>query len=147
MTTINLRDRFGSEFHVWRECHDDCRQNPEEFDRVAGSDPHRMIIPCQFGHFYVHGDQMLGASTKSRGPTAKRLSALLCVRVVQDADDGINVIFDAADFDAVAEIMKPRRRRRLTAEHKAKLAQSNLGHRFTPASGARSRGLKRAPAA
>ena len=48
--------------------------------------------------------QQLGASTDRRGATARRLAALPCVRIVQDGDDGVNVVFHVDDFDNIAAI-------------------------------------------
>ena len=49
-----------------------------------------------------------------------------CCRVHQDGDFGeLTVLFDAGDFDQVAEVMQPRRRRvvKLTAEQRAVLVE------------------------
>ena len=53
--------------------------------------------------------------------------------MVQDGDDGVNVVFDVADFDTVAEILKLRRRRRkLSPEQAAALAERGRKYRFSP---------------
>ncbi|MHB8971525.1 MAG: hypothetical protein ACYC3X_04520 [Pirellulaceae bacterium] len=43
--------------------------------------------------------------------------------VTQDGDDGMNIVFPVEHFKTVAAIVKPRRRRRLSPEHKAKLLE------------------------
>jgi hypothetical protein len=48
------------------------------------------------------------------------------VRVTQDGDDGINVAFHVDNFDQVAELMKPRRRRKLAEGHAAKLTTAGV---------------------
>lgn len=80
------------------------------------------------------------ASTNASGAVAKCLKALPFTEVVQDGSDGSNVTFDLEHFDEVAQIMKPRKRRRLSEEHKARLAASNAKYRFQPASQSRETG-------
>jgi hypothetical protein len=46
-------------------------------------------------------------------------------------------VFDAALFDAVASIVQPKRRRRLSPEHRAKLAETGAAFRFQHGFGAR----------
>ncbi|MEX0677110.1 MAG: hypothetical protein WD063_08550 [Pirellulales bacterium] len=82
-------------------------------------DPWNWQIPCQFGHVYPHGPDLLGVSTNSRGAIAKRIAALDCVQVTQDGSDGINATFNLADANAVFAIIKPRKRRRLSDDQKA----------------------------
>ena len=119
---IDLQERFGDRYRVaYDESH--------EADRGPNArthDPWLLTLPCRFGHIYPHGGKLLGASTDHRGPIANRLAALSCVHVVQDGDDGINVAFNVAAFDQVAAVMKPKRRRRLTPEHSAKLTTAGV---------------------
>jgi hypothetical protein len=98
----------------------------EQGGRAA--DPWALLLLCRHGHIYLHGPRTLGAATNNRGSIATRLAALPCVQVMQEGDDGINAIFDVADFKAVAAIMRPRTQRQLSAEHKAKLIAA--GKRF-----------------
>ncbi len=131
---IDLKELLGHQYCVWRESHTDCRTNSAEmFDKTAGSDPARMVIPAKFGHIYVHSHDLLGAATTKHGRTARRLANLECVRVTQDADDGINVVFDPDDFEAVAAILRPRRRRRLTPAQVAEAAERLRRYQFAPA--------------
>ena len=76
---------------------------------------------------------MLTASTSHRGPIAHRLANLPGVNVVQDGDDGLNAVFHVDDFDAVAEIMKPRRRRRLTPDQRLERADRLAKYQFSSA--------------
>jgi len=64
---------------------------------------------------------------------ARRLAAVEGVELRQDGDDGCNFRFHVDRFDAVAEVMKPRRRRRLSPEQRAKCADRLAKHQFTPA--------------
>jgi hypothetical protein len=77
---------------------------------------------------------MLAAATNTRGPIARRLAALPCIRAVQDGDDGINLVFHVSDFAKVAAILKPRRKRQLTPEQKADRVARLRKYQFRPAS-------------
>ena len=119
---IDLKEKFGQRYRVVRSEPGDTR----------GRDPWLLAIPCRHGHIYPQGRELLAASTNNRGPIARRLAALPCCRVVQDGDDGINAVFDANDFASVAAVMRPNRRRQLSAEHKARLVaagQAALGRK------------------
>jgi hypothetical protein len=56
--------------------------------------------------------------------TRRLLAAVPGAAVVQDGSDGQNVTFGAEHFETVAGILGLRKRRRLSAEHKARLAGS-----------------------
>jgi hypothetical protein len=113
--TIDLRQQYSSRFRMG------CDPSCERVHHNDACDPWNALVLCQHGHIYPHGELLLGAATNNRGPIANSLAALPCVRVTQDGDDGINVVFDASDFAKVAAIMKPRRRRTLSPEQRAKL--------------------------
>lgn len=126
---IDIKKHFGDRYKVGYE---------ESYAAERGNsartlDPWLLTIPCKFGHIYAYGGALLGASTDRRGPIANQLAALPCVRVVQDGDDGINVVFHVRDFAQVAEVIKPRRRRRLSAEKHAEQSERLRRYQFTPA--------------
>jgi hypothetical protein len=125
-----------------------CEQSCERAHHGSLCEPGYATILCRHGYIYVHGTSQLGASTNKRGPTSRALAALPCVSVVQDGDDGINAIFHLDDFDKVAAIMQPKRKRRLTPEQRERLIAAGAGHRFASRRGAnRSRKvLPRVPA-
>jgi hypothetical protein len=126
---IDLSARFAHRYQI---------QNEESYQAERGGDgrlcdPWLLTIPCRFGHIYPHGGNYLAASTFLRGPVAGRLAALPCVCLVRDGDDGINVVFHVDDFDTVAAIMKPKRRRRLTAEQRVEQVERLRNYQFRPA--------------
>ena len=88
------------------------------------------VIPCQYGHIYVHGDDELGFASDKPGGVAKRVANLPFTRVTQSGDDGMNIVFDVAHFDEVAAIVKPRRKRILSDEHREKLVEAGRLSRF-----------------
>jgi hypothetical protein len=140
---IDLIEHYGDRFRVIRE-------PSYSADRGVGArahDPWVLQILCKFGHLYAHGGDMLGASTDRRGATARALAALPCVRVIQDGSDGINAAFRVADFETVAAIMKPKRRRVLTPEQRDRLVAIGAKYRFVAPPGANDAGddLKRDP--
>jgi len=96
-------------------------------------DPWLAILHCRHGHIYPHGGDLLGAATAHHSRIARQLIALRCCRLIQDGDDGVNVVFHIDDFCQVAEIMKPRRRRRLTAEQRADQAERLRKYQFSSA--------------
>ena len=65
-----------------------------------------------------------------------RLAELDCVSVTQDGEDGINATFHVEDVDVVAEVMKPRKRRRLSPEQRERLIAAGEAHRFNGAQSA-----------
>src|SRR5262249_6063816 len=84
------------------------------------------------GHVGVHGDNLLTACTRSKLATGRILKAVAGARVAQDGSDGQNVVFDVASLDTVAAILRLRRRKRMTAEQKAALAEASAAWRLQP---------------
>jgi hypothetical protein len=125
-TCIDLKALFGSDYRI---AYDESYA-AERGDDARRHDPWLLTIPCRFGHIYPQGGSLLGASTDRRGPVANRLAALPCVRVIQDGDDGLNTLFDVTDFDEVAQVMKPRRRRRLTPDQRAERVERLRKYQF-----------------
>jgi hypothetical protein len=68
---IDLKERFGQRCRIRYE---------DTSDRSRARDPWLAMIDCRHGHIYPHGGDQLGDSTNTRGPIAKRLAALPCVR-------------------------------------------------------------------
>ena len=127
---VNLKERYGDRYRVeYEESY-----YAERGDGARSDDPWLMVILCQNGHICPWGGSKLAACTSGAGSVAKRLKALPFAEVAQDGADGANVVFDVEHFDQVAEIMKPRRRRRLSPEHRAKLLEASREFWFLPGS-------------
>lgn len=108
---INLKERFGEKYRIsWDEHH------------VHGGtpDPWTMMVPCKHGHIYPNGDDELGFASDKRGGIARKLASQPFAHIAQDGDDGMNITFDVKHWEQVVKIVKPRLRRRLSEEHKAK---------------------------
>lgn len=110
---LNLRDLYGATYHIRRE------------DPAATfADPWHHIIPCRHGHIYPHGGQLLAFASRRCGGVARRVAALPFAVVLQSGDDGMNIAFPAERFAEVAEIVRPRRRKVMSAEHRAAAIES-----------------------
>ena len=102
-----------------------------------------MQIPCRHGHISPAGwSSLLPCSVNTRipGPAAgstqqihpgnnytKALRDLVDdTRFIlfQDGDDGISIEFDVADFEVIAAILKPKLKRRLSSEQRAKAIEN-----------------------
>ena len=117
-TCINLKERFGQRFKVVYE---------ESYHATHGhgaraEDPWLLIVPCRYGHIFPHGGNRLAASVDGFQKVAGCLRRLPCCRVHQDGDGGeLTVVFDVADFAKVARIIRPRRRRQVSAHERDRL--------------------------
>jgi hypothetical protein len=129
MECVNLKDRFGSRYRAWHE--NTIWGGPKA---VFPSDPWLQVIPCQFGHIAPWGGELLAASVDGHRGVAGRLRRLACVSVVQDGDFGeLTATFHVDDFDAVAEVMRPRRRRVMNPDAAAANIERLRAFRFPSA--------------
>jgi hypothetical protein len=128
-TCVNLKERFGQQYRVTYEE----SYHAERGKVVRTADPWLMIVPCRYGHVYPYGGENLAASVDGYPKVAGVLRRLPCCRVHQDGDFGeLTVLFDVADFDKVAKIIRPRHRRQLSTEERKRLSEIGEGHRFQP---------------
>lgn len=111
---INLKERFGK---VYRIKHDEAVQ-----ERAERKDPWMMIITCKWGIIYPQGGTKLAAEVDRHPTAARALQKMAGVEQTQEGDLELEntFVFDVSLFDQVGEVLKPKRRRVLTAEHKAK---------------------------
>jgi hypothetical protein len=98
---IDLKTRYG---HTYRIQHD-----PAAFHEPGGrKDPWLYVIPCRKGHIYVHSGTQLALWWNSRkwlDPICPELE------LYQDGDEEKVYLFRPEDFEAVAKVAMPRRRR------------------------------------
>jgi hypothetical protein len=92
-----------------------------------------MQLPCERGIVYPHGGDLLAVEVEGRRVTANRLRHLDCTTTYQEGDGFGAVTFHAADFDEVATIVKPRRRRQVSEAERQRLA--SIGFQQTTQSG------------
>ena len=134
---IDLLTLFGDEYRIgWDEAYDP-KGRPKE-----NCDPWYMTVPCERGTIYPHGDSKLGVMVDYRPITAKRLVESGVCELYQDGDQEKTFLFDVSDFDTVAKIVKPKRKRRLTAEQREKNVERLKKYRFDSRTSERS---QRAP--
>ena len=126
MQCVNLKERFGERYRVEYEesYYAEYGANPRT------DDPWLMIIPCRNGHICPWGDDLLAACTNTANKVAAKLKRLPFTTVAQDGDDGANILFPAKHFNAVAKIMRPRRRRRMSAGQREKFVEAGRKFRF-----------------
>jgi hypothetical protein len=106
-TCVNLTERFGRDYKI---THD-----PAARTRRQKRDPWMMQLPCRGRGVVVHpwGGGRLAVEVDGRPGLAKQLAAIPGLKLWQDGDGEKTFLFDVALFDAVAAVVRPRRRRRL----------------------------------
>ena len=121
---VNLRDRFGDTYRITFDPAYDPRHVPLE-----KRDACMMQIPCLQGVIFPFGGDVLAVDTVRHHAAARKLAALEGVWTHQDGGWGGEMcfLFHVDLFDAVAAIVKPRKRRRLSPEQNAKLQAANSG--------------------
>lgn len=139
-TCINLKERFGRQFKI--EYDESYEAERPEFR--AQEEVWLQQISCEKGHIDAYGGEFLEACTNTRGPTAAKLMKLPFIDHDRsmDGDDGVNAVFHVEHFDEVARIMKPRRRRRLSAEQRQAATERLKAYQF-PARQSSGAGLER----
>ena len=118
MKCINLKQQFGDCYKITFDPAYDPQNRPK--DKL---DPWYIQIACQRGVIYPHGGDRLAAEIEGRPRTARRLRELPCTEVFPDGNNDLAVTFDARDFEKVAELIKPRRRRRVSEENRRKASE------------------------
>jgi hypothetical protein len=142
MNCVNLRERFGRKWRItW-----DSAYNPRHVSRET-LDPWMMQIPCKGGiTIYPHGGSKLAVECDCHPQIARQLCSILGVELIQDGDHEKTFVFDVSLFDQVATIVQPRRHRRLSDHHRARLTASGKSalekYRRNPNSGAQISVLK-----
>jgi hypothetical protein len=117
-TCINLKRQLGRRYRIEYEESYFAQYGPHA--RVE--DPWLMIVPGRYGHIFPHGGNLLAASVDGHPNVAGALRKLQCCRVHQDGDFGeVTVLFEVGDFDKVAKIIRPRRRRQVSAQERHRL--------------------------
>lgn len=87
-------------------------------------DPWYQVIPCRYGQIYPDSDTLLSVHSKGSG-IRRKLQAIEGLTVHNWSDDGEAIfLFAPGLFDQVVEIVKPKRKRKLSDSHKAKLIEA-----------------------
>jgi hypothetical protein len=113
---VNLKEIYGKTYRI----------TLDESASIDGQTHEERLwlyqIPCKFGHIFVQGENTLGAYC-NRIKVIPRLIALPGVRVKQRGDREVNVAFDPAQLAEVAQLLKARKRRVISAEERSRLIQ------------------------
>jgi hypothetical protein len=91
---------------------DTCRENRVWYYR----------IPARNGFISVHGPDTLAGFTHRKG-VIPRLCAIEGVRVYQRGDSEARILFDPSRLDAVADVLKARKRVRLSPEDRQRRSE------------------------
>ena len=124
---VNLMEEFGERYRVTFDPAYDPKNRPRE-----KLDAWYMQIPCERGTIYPWSEDRLAVEVDHRPITAKKLAALDDVVLVQDGDNEKTFAFPLSMFDAVAELVLPRRKRRLTDDQKQKAGERLKAYQFQP---------------
>jgi hypothetical protein len=123
---INLRECFGDRFQVENEA----GYASEYGDGSRCDDPWLFVIPCVHGQIFPWASDRLAVSTTGPGKVANLLRRLACCSVAQDGDDGFTGTFVPTDFPKVADIVKPRRSRKLSEQRRQALEKAGQPFRY-----------------
>jgi hypothetical protein len=124
-TCVDLRELSAGRYKVTYDPAYDPRKVPRD-----KRDPWMMQIPCRGGiTIYPHGGSTLAVEVNGHKNITAALRKLgLCVH--QDGDAEKTFLFDAADVDRVAAIVRPHRRRRWSDEERRAAGERLAPHRF-----------------
>ena len=108
---IDLAALYGDRFRLsWDES-----RRPGE----STSDPWMRTLLCRRGVIYPFGGDRLAVEVDGRREIARRLAAIPGVELWQNGDREKTLVFPLSLFDAVAALVKPKRRPRLSPEQRA----------------------------
>lgn len=110
MNPINLKVAFPR----YRVALDECAESRR--------DPWSFVIPCRYGLIYPFSDTLLAVQCDNSKIRARRLAGL-GLAVSQAGDTEFTFLFRPDQMEQVAEIVQPKRRRRLNLSDEAKASR------------------------
>lgn len=115
MQPINLKEKFNVRYRVLID--DSIKGEPG-----ARSDPWNYMIPCRSGNIYSFSEMLLAFYCTARGIRTRLVKEHPEIKVRNWSDNGEAIfLFKPDQFDLIAEYARPRRKRRLSPEHRKKL--------------------------
>ena len=123
LTCIDLRKKFGHLFKITTDPAYDTSHVPRKC-----LDPWYFQIPCKFGIIWPYGGKLIAVEVDYHPQASRKLVLVPGVRLWQDGDQEKTFLFDLGIFDLVTEIVQPKKRKQLSEEQKARLA--DLGREF-----------------
>lgn len=103
---LNLKAIFGDKYRITKD--------PGE-ERLRVCDPVYQIIPCRYGEIYPYGGEYLVAMVTSQR-IVKKMRRMSDLSVVQDCADAVVFKFHISNFNSVAKLVQPRKRRQKDSE-------------------------------
>jgi len=122
---VNLGKRFCKRYRISFDPAYDPRHRSK-----GKRDPWMMILETRSGAIVPHGGTLLVAEVDGHRKAKAQFSRLPCCRVHQDGHDFGAFIFDVADFDEVAKIVRPYRMSQLSVEQKRQAAVRLAPYQF-----------------
>lgn len=118
MEPLNLKELFGKRYKIGLD--------PAAKDEAGGrNDPWYYQILCRFGHIYPYSDKLLAYFCVGSGIRAKIKKEHPEIDILNWSDDGeATFLFPLDQFEIMAEYARPRRRRRLSKNHREKLTKA-----------------------
>src|SRR5271165_4413840 len=114
MIPPNLKELFGDRYRIG---HDPIAQT-----RTERNDPWMMALQGKRGIIYPHDENRL--AVECRGSHARKiLSAVPGATVHQRGETEWTILFDVADFDIVATIIRPKKRPAYTQEQRLAMSE------------------------
>jgi len=115
---LNLKELFEKRFKIAID--ESAFQLGESKDN-----PWYFQVPCKYGHIYPYSDKVLGFYCES-GNIRKRLNREHPgIEIINWSDDGEAVfLFTPDQFDLIAKYAKPKRKKRLSQDHRRKLTSA-----------------------
>lgn len=118
MESINLKELYGDKYKIG---HDPAA----ELEPNGRKDPWLFIIPCRYGHIYPYSDKLLAVWAEGRIIRQRIRRRFPKLENPNWGDDGEAIfLFPVVMFDGIAEIVKPKRKRQLSREHREKLVSA-----------------------
>lgn len=121
-TPPDLKELYGSRYKV----------RFKEEDAEGRNDPWAYEMPCKLGIIYPHGAGTLAVEVDYH-PVARRRLTEMGLRCTQDGDQEATFVFPLEQFDQVAAVVQPRRRRVLSEEEREALIRRTEATRFSKA--------------
>jgi len=123
LTPLDLKQLYGNRYKITIDESALCEKETKR-------DPWYFQIPCKYGHIYPISDKYLGFWCDSGVIKARVEREAPEIELVQDSESEGVFRFAPGQFEIVAKYARPRRRRRLSKEHKEKLTKAGSNHRF-----------------
>lgn len=125
MECVNLQSRFGDRHRItFDEAYNAKGKHRDNFD------PWYMQISCRYGCIYPEGGDWLRLDLDHHNQIVGRVAELPGCEVAQDGDFEKTIRFPTSQFDAVARIVRPHRRRRYSEPEQSAMRERLAQHHF-----------------